>query len=789
MIKNFFTIARRNLLRNKGFSFINISGLAIGMASAILILLWIQNELSMDRFHAKKDRLYIAANRDKFNGEIWAWTTTPKILGPTLKLEYANDIEDVARVNENGFLFTVGDKHLNARGYFTDPAFLTLFSFPALKGNASTALSSVSNIVVTEKFAKKLWGTTDAVGKVVRIDSTDNFTVTAVLKDLPNNTTFSFEYLLPWQYMKKLGYDDEYWGNNSIQTYILLKPGVSHDAFDAKIKNITINHTKDGERSTTQVFTQALSNRWLYSKSENGKFVAGRMEMVKLFAIIALFILLIACINFMNLSTARSEKRAKEVGIRKVVGAQKGSLVAQFIGESILLSFIAGTLAIIIVQLCLSPFNTLVGKELYIGYGNVWFWLFFVSFILFTGFIAGSYPAFYLSSYQPVKVLKGTFKAAHALVTPRKVLVVLQFTFAIALIICTIIVQHQIKYAQSRDTGYKKDQLVYTSIQGDISKHYDVIKDELLSSGAVVAVTKSQCPITQRYSDSWGFSWSGMKPGDDKLDFVRMASDADFVKTMGLTLLQGRDIDIKNYPADSTAMLLNETAVKMMGFKNPIGQIIKDNDKNWHVVGVLKDFIYESPYEKVQQLIVEGPASWFTTIHFKLNPQKTTADALQLAEHVFKKYNPQYPFDYKFVDASYALKFQEEQRTGTLAGLFAGLTIFISCLGLFGLATYMAENRIKEIGVRKVLGASVTNITALLSKDFLTLVIVSFFIASPIAWWAMSQWLSSYTYRISIEWWVFAGAGLLSVFIAVITVSYQSIKAAIANPVKSLRTE
>lgn len=789
MIKNFFTIAWRNLLRNKAFSFINISGLAIGMASAILILLWIQNEVSMDRFHQKEDRLYIAANRDGYNGEVWAWATTPKILGPTLKLEYANDVEDVARVNENNFLFTVGDKHLNAQGYFTDPSFLTLFSFPLLKGNATTALNSINNIVVTEKFANKLFGTADAVGKVVRLDSTDNFTVTGVLKDLPNNTTASFEYLLPWQYMKKIGWDDEYWGNNSIQTYILLKPGVSHDAFDAKIQNITINHTKDGDKSTTKVFTQPLRDRWLYSKSENGKFVAGRIEMVKLFAIIALFILLIACINFMNLSTARSEKRAKEVGIRKVVGAQKGSLVAQFIGESILLSFIAGVLAIIIVQLSLSPFNTLVGKELYIGYNNVWFWLFFILFILFTGFIAGSYPAFYLSSYQPVKVLKGTFKAAHALVTPRKVLVVMQFTFAIALIICTIIVQHQIKYAQSRDSGYKKDQLVYTSIQGDVGKHYDAIKDELLSSGAAIAVTKSMSPITQRYSDSWGFQWADMKPGDEKTDFVRMASDADFVKTMGVTLMQGRDIDIKNYPADSTAMLLNETAVKMMRFKNPVGQIVKADGKNWHVVGVLKDFIYASPYEKVQQLVVQGPASWFNVIHFKLNPQKSTAEALQLAEHVFKKYNPQYPFDYKFADEAYALKFQEEQRTGTLAGLFAGLTIFISCLGLFGLATYMAENRIKEIGVRKVLGASVANITALLSKDFLTLVIISFLIASPIAWWAMSHWLSSYTYRISIEWWVFASAGLLSILIAVITVSYQSIKAAIANPVKSLRTE
>ena len=789
MLKNFFKIAFRNGLRNKGFSVINILGLAIGMASAILILLWIQNEVSMDRFHAKIDRISIASNRDKFNGEVWAWSQTPKILGPTLKLEYPNDVEKVARMTEAGFLFTIGDKRLNATGEFTDPDFFSVFSFPLLKGNVATALNSIDNIIVTETFAKKLFGTADAIGKTVRLDTADNFTVTGVLKDLPNNTTFKFDYLLPWSYMKKLGWDDEYWGNNSVQTYVLLKPGISEAAFNSKVKSITINHTKDGEKSTTQVFMRPLKDAWLYSKSEGGNFVAGRIEMVKLFGIIAAFILLIACINFMNLSTARSEKRAKEVGIRKVVGAQKSGLVAQFIGESILLSFISGILAVIVVQLCLPPFSGLVDKQLFIPYSDPLFWAFFIGFILFTGFIAGSYPAFYLSSYQPVKVLKGTFKAAHALVTPRRVLVILQFTFAIALIICTIIVERQIKYGQSRNNGYEKDRLIFVNLQGDISKHYEAIKNELISSGAATGVTKSMSPVTQRWSDGWGYSWANMKPGDEKIDFVRMASDADFVKTMGVTLLQGRDIDIKNYPGDSTAMLLNETAVKMMNFKNPVGQIIKNDGKDWRVVGVIKDFIYGSPYEKVEQLTVMGPASWFNIVHFKLNPSKSTAEALQLAERIFKKYNPLYPFDYKFVDEEYARKFQEEQRVGSLAALFAGLTIFISCLGLFGLATYMAENRIKEIGVRKVLGASVTNITTLLSKDFLTLVIISFLIATPVAWWAMSHWLSSYTYRIDIEWWVFASAGLLSVLIALLTVSYQSIKAAIANPVKSLRTE
>ncbi|CAN5794375.1 ABC transporter permease [soil metagenome] len=791
MIKNFFKITYRNIIRNKGFSFINISGLAIGMASAVLILLWIQNEVSHDKFHTKKDRIYTANNRDKFNNQLWCWATTPTVMAPALIMGYPADIEDVVRTNNANFLFTVGEKHLNVRGDFADSGFLNVFSFPLLEGNAKQALSGNYNIVVTEKLAKKLFGNESAMGKMVRIDSVDNFTVTGVLKDLPNNTAFKFEYLLPWAYRQKINSPDLSWGNNSIQTYILLKPGISKASFDKKIKNITIEHTANSETaSTTEVFTQLFSDQWLYSKSENGKYVGGRLDQVKLFGIIAAFILLIACINFMNLSTARSEKRAKEVGIRKVVGAQKRWLVIQFIGESIFLSFLAAIFAIIIVQLSLSGYNKLVGKELFIDFSNTYSWITALVFILFTGLLAGSYPAFYLSSFQPVKVLKGTFQSVTALVTPRKVLVVLQFSFAIALIICTIVVVHQIKYAQSRDTGYNKDKLVYTFIQGDNEKYFDLIKNELLNSGAVVSVSKSMSPITQRWSDGWGFTWPGSKPGDNKTDFLRFATDADFVKTMGVKLLDGRDIDIKNYPGDSSAVLLNETAVQVMNLKTPIGTTIKeDGGKEWHVVGIIKDFVFESPYQKVQQLIVFGPDAWFNVIHYKLNPAIATDKALATVKQVFNKYNPQYGFDYHFVDEAYAEKFEQEKRIGTLAGLFAALTIFISCLGLFGLATYMAENRIKEIGVRKVLGATVSSITALLSKDFLKLIIISFMIASPIAWYTINLWLKTYSYRVNVEWWVFALTGFMSILIAILTVSYQAIKAAIKNPVESLRSE
>jgi ABC-type antimicrobial peptide transport system permease subunit len=786
MFRNYLKVAFRNLWKNKGFSSINIIGLAVGMASAILILLWIQNEVSYDNFHEKRDRIYEGWNRAVFSGELHCWNTTPKVLASALQRDLP-EVEHAVRVAwSNNLLFSVGDKRLMVQGNAVDSIFLQVFTFPLLQGNAATCLMDGHSIVLTQSLAKSLFGAADAMGKVIRIDNKDNYTVTGVLKDLPNNTRFDFKYLLPWSYVRREGDDDNYWGNNSTRTYVLLKPNATLASVAPKVK--IMKQRYDSTESKWEMFLYPMDRWRLYSNFKGAEEDGGRIEFVRLFAIIAGFILLIACINFMNLSTARSERRAKEVGIRKVVGAPRGLLISQFIGESVLLSLLAGMVAIGIVQLSLGGFNALTDKHLYIPYGSFGFWLAGLAFILFTGLLAGSYPAFFLSSFQPVKVLKGTFKAANALITPRKVLVVLQFTFAIILIICTIIVKQQIDHARDREIGYDKSNLVFHYLTGDVRKNYDIIRQELLSSGAATSVCRTSSPLTQSWSDTWGFEWAGKDP-NDKTDFFNVCADQGLVKTTGLQLVAGRDFDLQVYPTDSTGILLNESAVKAMHFKDAIGQIIKEDTTKYHVVGVIRDFIMNSPYTPITPMVIRGAKGWFSTMNIRLNNNNLTKDNLKKAEVIFKKYNPEYPFDCHFIDQDYSAKFDDEKRTGTLAALFAGLTIFISCLGLFGLATYMAENRVKEIGVRKVLGASVTGLAALLSKDFLRLVIISFVVAAPVAWWAMDKWLQAYPYRVAIKWWVFAMAGGLSVAIAILTVSYQAIKAALSNPAQSLRSE
>ena len=787
MFTNYLKVAFRNLWKNKGFSFINITGLAIGMASAILILLWIQNEVSYDGFHEKRDRIYEVWNRAEFSGELHCWNTTPRVLAGAMQKDFP-EVEHTCRVDwQRRLLFSVGDKRLMIKGNVVDSDFLQVFTFPLVEGDVRTALNNEYGIVVSQSAAKTLFGKEDAIGKVVRIDNKDNYTVTAVVKDPPNNTRFTFDFLLPWAYNRRVGNDDRYWGNNSTRTYALLKENSSLASIEPKMKIIKTRY--DSTEKNWQMFLYPMSRWRLHSKFTGSAEDGGLIEFVRLFAIIASFILLIACINFMNLSTARSEKRAKEVGIRKVVGAPRRTLISQFIGESVLISFLAALVAIGIVLVSLPGFNVLTQKQLYVPFGSVWFWVLGIGFILFTGLLAGSYPAFFLSSFQPVKVLKGTFKAANALITPRKVLVVVQFTFAIILIICTIIVTQQINYGKDREVGYERANMVYHFMTGDIGKNYDLIRNELLSSGVAKSVCRTNSPWTQRYSDTWGFEWAGKDP-NDKTDFIRENADQDLVATTGVKLIAGRDFDLVHYPTDSLAILLNESAVKAMHFKDAIGQTVKDDDISFHVIGVIKDFIIESPYTPIQPMVIVGAKEGnYNVINARLNNRSPSEASVKKMEAIFRKYNPQYPFEYQFVDEEYNRKFDDAQRIGTQAGLFAVLTIFISCLGLFGLATYMAENRVKEIGVRKVLGASVAGIATLLSKDFLKLVIVSLVVAAPIAWFAMYKWLEHYPYRVTIQWWVFLLAAVLSLAIALLTVSFQAIRAGLANPARSLRSE
>lgn len=787
MIKNYFKTAWRNLWKSKGYAFLNIGGLAIGMAAAMLVLLWVQNEMGFDRFYKKQDLLYRVGNKGTLNNEmnVWFWTAQP--LAPAIK-EAFPEVANVTRAVEmNVFLLTAGEKKImSTEGAFVDSSFLQLFDFPLLAGSADQALRHPTGIVVTESLARRLFGTTDVLDKTILLDSTDLFSVTGVLKDMPDNTQFrKCEYFLPWSYLQKLGPDDkDNWYNNSYLTFVELEPDANLEAVKSGFQTFTDRQPN----ASGEYVLEAVSDSWLYNKYENGVAVGGRIENVRIFMAIAGFILLIACINFMNLSTAQSEKRAKEVGIRKVVGAQRLLLIGQFLCEAILMAFIAGLLAIGIVMFCLPFYSQLVDRQLSIDVMNPTFWISFTVFTLLTGLLAGSYPAFILSSFQPVKVLKGAFKQVAGGISARKILVVTQFSIAVVLIVCTLIVQRQIRYGQDREVGYEKNRLIYVLEQGDIGKHASLIKRELIQQGIAASVTRTMSPLTENGQSTISFDWQG-KPENSSTVFNRATADDRLVETAGLELIAGRDFDLSKYPTDSAAAILNQTAVTVMGFDHPIGQVVKDSGRDWHVIGVVKDFIQESPYEKVAPLVIEGAHGYLGTMHVKINPNLRTGDALAKMEQIFKKFNAAYPFEYKFVDEQYATKFAESQQIGMLTTLFAGLSIFISCLGLFGLAAFTAGNRTKEIGVRKVLGASAFSITKLLSKEFIVLVAIACLVAFPIAYWAMDKYLQSFSYRISIGWLTFVLSGLGAILITILTVSWQAIRAAVANPVDALRDE
>ncbi|MBS1638078.1 MAG: ABC transporter permease [Bacteroidetes bacterium] len=783
MFKNYLKIAFRQLLRNKTFSVINILGLAIGMSAFMLLALWVHNELSYDRYHSKKERIYELWNKSIWSGKLECWNVTPVVAAPTLRQHFP-EIEAVTHVDwPNERFLSVGDKKLSARGNMVDPEFLSMFDFPLISGNINTVFKDPHSILLTPELAEKIFGHEDPVGKVIRIDNEYGVTVTGLINTPPNNTRFQFEYLMPWSLHEELNGQDNNWGNNSTHTYVLLKEHASIDNLQVKVKDLRRNYARDSD--PYDMFLYPMERWRLYSSFKDGVESGGKIELVTLFGIVAGFILLIACINFMNLSTARSEKRAKEVGIRKTVGAMRSSLVKQFLGETTLLAFISFVLAIIIVQISMPAYNELCMKRLFVPYSSPVFWVLCIAFILLTGLLAGFYPAFYLSSFNPVGVLKGTFRKVGALVTPRKVLVVLQFVFAIVLITSTIIVRQQIRYVSERQVGYNKDRLVYHFLSKDLDKNYHALRQEIIAADLATSVTKTSSPLTEGWSDSWGFVWEGKDP-NDKTDFDRFCADEHIVKTAGLQLLSGRDFDLQQFPTDSDAIIINESAAKAMGFKDPVGKIVKDGDVPLHVIGVIRDFILNSPYHPTKPIIIEGARGWFNVVNIRLNPQVSNLAPL---EAIFKKYNPEFPCNLYYVDEQYARKFDDMNRMATLATLFASLTIFISCLGLFGLSAYMAENRIKEIGVRRVLGASVMNITSMLSVGFLRLVFIAFIVAAPLAWWLTGSWLKDFPYHIALRWWFFALAGILATLIALFTVSFQALKAARSNPVKSLRTE
>lgn len=785
MLKNYFKIAFRHLRKNKGFTAINIVGLAAGMAAAMLIMLWVKSEFSFDRFYTKTDQLYAVGIKDVWAGDAVQHFYTPKPMAAALKTDFP-EIKTVTRVNKGtGFLITHGETKLSKEaGVFVDSTFLKIFDYKIVAGNPAEALKNPNQIVLTKSFAERLFGDNDPINQSIKLDSTQVSTVSAIIEDIPDNSFMKgTTYLVPWTLMEKIGYSDDYWGNNSIQTYIELNKNTNIEQFQNTIKGFLQKHTE----TKAQNFIQPIGDKWLYSSfSEMGRPSSQRIGMVRSFIAIACFILIIACINFMNLSTAQSEKRAKEVGVRKVVGANKGLLIWQFLTESVLIALFSGLLSLLITILALPYFSDLISRALTIPFNDVPFWSVFIGFILCTGIISGSYPAFYLSSFLPTKVLKGKLLNTPRKFNPRKVLVVSQFCIAITLIVTTISIQKQIKYAQNREIGYNKDRLIHVIDQGEISKKSSLIKEALRSSGIASHVSRTSSPLTENWSNN-SMGWEG-KPKDDNTIFARMGVDDDLVYTAGLQLVAGRDFDLAKFPSDSAAMIINESAAKVFNFEDPIGKTVVDG-RNWHIIGVIKDFVQESPFNPITPLVIQGAFAGSNVTNIRLNDHMETADALARMERIYKEFNPDYPFEYSFVDAKYAEKFKDFQQLGKLSSLFALLTIFISCLGLYGLTAYMAENRTKEIGVRKVLGASVVSITRMLSKEFIFLVLLSCLVAFPIAYYIVDHMLSSYTYRIKISWDIFFIAGSGALALTLLTVSYQSIKAAMVNPVNSLRDE
>jgi ABC-type antimicrobial peptide transport system permease subunit len=796
MLRNYFTIACRNLIRQKGYSFINISGLSVGMAVALLIGLWLHDELTYNHYHRNHDRVALVLQNQTFDGEVRTWWSQALQLAPELRSSYGGYFKHVATAAFPGdHLLTAGDKTLSKSGNFMEPQTTEILALNVRQGTRN-GLKELNSIMLSESVANAFFGDQNPLGKSVRINHKMDVVVTGVYEDLPANTRFAtLGFIAPFDlYVKSEGLLTDKkvgWGNSWFQTLVQIADGADMQQVSAKIKNVKRlkSDIKDDAKFKPELFLHPMDRWHLHSEFENGVNVGGRIEFVWLFGIAGAFVLLLACINFMNLSTARSEKRAKEVGLRKTMGSLRTQLVGQFLSESLGVAFLSFSLALLLAALLLPLFNQVADKKITMPYAEPLFWAAGLVFTLFTGVLAGSYPAFYLSAFHPVKTLKGTFRSGRRAALPRKALVVMQFTVSVTLIMGTLFIYRQIQHAKSRPVGYNREGILTLEIKTEeMKKQYEVFRNDLLASGVVTAVAQSESPVTNSWTTNSGFQWKGKDPAmQDELTTVGVTHD--FGRVVKWRIQEGRDFS-EAFAADSAGFILNETAVRYMGFKNPVDERVKAFGREYQVIGVVKDMVMQDLYQAVRPMVFY--IDKFNRVQFtnlKINPQLGAGKALTTIEALFKKHHPATPFAYEFADDDFARKYQAEQRIGNLAAIFAVLTIFISCLGLFGLAAYTAEQRTKEIGIRKVLGASVTSLWALLSKDFVGLVVIAFAVATPLAYYFLSGWLENYEYRTNLSPWIFALAGGGALLITLVTVSFQAIKAALRNPVKSLRTE
>ncbi len=782
MFKNYLKTTLRNLWRNKTYSFLNIFGLAIGIACASLIFLWMEDELQFDAMYPKKDRLYKIMTNQTYDGKVRAFSSSPGLLAAAMKAEVPG-VADACRVGNSTQLFSVGESAIFEKGYYTDPSFLRMFDIQFVQGNAGDAFRQLYSVVISEKMAARFFGSAaSAMGKVFKVDQKDSYVVSGVVKDLPANSTMQFEWIAPFEIYAKTRDWLTRWGAYSTTTYVELAPNANVAAINKQLYGF-IERKEKG--ALARPFLFSMHNWHLRSNFEDGKQTGGRITYVRMFGIIASIILLIACINFMNLATARSGKRAREIGVRKVMGAGKSMLTAQFIGEAICMSLLAVIIAMSIIGLLLPLFNTVVEKQLTLGWTNPWHITALLAIALLCGLVAGSYPSLYLSSFRPVIVLKGLKQQSGSAPLVRQGLVVFQFAASIVLIISTIIIYQQIQHVRHREMGYNRENLILTSLQGNLKQNFPAVKQDLLNTGAVQQVALSSKAMLYISQNTSGYNWNGKDPDSDILVSFRNVSP-EFLETWGMQLIEGRGFH-SNAAADSANVIITASMAKLMGKGSALGKTIFDGDDRLQVTGVIKDFVYGDMYLPSDPVIFfcDPGAAEDLVIRLKGHPER----ALEKISAVMKKDNPAYPFVYRFVDDEVNNFIKSEVLIGKLSNIFAVLAIIISCLGLFGLAAYTAERRTKEIGIRKVLGASVASITQLLSKDFLRLVLIAALFAFPVAWWAMDSWLNNYAYHINISVWVFVAAGALAVLIALTTISFQAVKAAMANPVRSLKAE